>query len=378
MTWNWQQPDWPEFEYDSAALTALEEAFLLHSGELLGAFRHVGAEDQDALRIELISEEALKTSEIEGELLDRDSVQSSLRQQFGLSATTRRVPAGERGIAEMMVDLYGAFDSRLTHNRLFRWHEMVMAGHRNIHIVGGYRKHKEPMQVVSGRFDRPKVHFEAPPSTRVKSEMAALIAWFNLTGPKGSRPLPSLTRAGIAHLYLESIHPFEDGNGRIGRALSVKALAQSLGQPSLVALAHTIERDRKAYYQWLERSNKENEITLWLVYFAETILQAQRTTMKHVEFYIAKTKFYDRFRGKLKPRQEKVIARMFEEGVDAWKGGLSAEIYISITKASRATATRDLRVLVELGGLIRSGERRHTRYRLNIPGNGDRSQGATS
>jgi len=369
MIWNWQQPDWPEFEYDSAALSALEEAFLLQSGELLGAFRHIGTEDKDALRIELISEEALKTSEIEGELLDRDSVQSSLRQQFGLSAKTRRVPAGEHGIAEMMVDLYGAFDSRLTHKGLFQWHEMVMASHRNVDIVGGYRKHKEPMQVVSGRFDRPKVHFEAPPSTRVKSEMATLIAWFNRTGPKGRDPLPSLTRAGIAHLYFESIHPFEDGNGRIGRALSVKALAQSLGRPSLVALAHTIERDRKAYYQWLELSNKENEITRWLVYFAETILKAQRTTMKHVEFYIAKTNLYDRLRGKMKSRQEKAIARMFEEGVDGWKGGLSAENYISITKVSRATATRDLRGLVDLGALVRDGERRHTRYRLNIPEN---------
>jgi Fic family protein len=369
MTWNWQQPDWPEFEYDSAALTALEETFLLHSGELLGAFRHVGAEDQDALRIELISEEALKTSEIEGELLDRDSVQSSLRQQLGLSGTPRRVPAREHGIAEMMIDLYRAFDTRLTHKSLFRWHEMVMAGHRSIETVGGYRKHKQPMQVISGRFDRPEIHFEAPPSARVKPEMAALIAWFNRTSPNGSDSLPNLTRAGIAHLYFESIHPFEDGNGRIGRALSVKALAQSLGQPSLVALAHTIERDRKAYYQWLERSNKENEITHWLVYFAETILKAQRSTMRHVEFYIAKTKFYDRLRGKLKPRQEKVIVRMFEEGVDGWKGGLSAENYITITKTSRATATRDLRSLVELGALVRSGERRHARYRLGIPGN---------
>lgn len=369
MTWNWQQPDWPNFEYDSAALAALEEAFLLHSGELLGAFRHVGAEDQDALRIELISEEALKTSEIEGELLNRDSVQASLRQQLGLSSTPRRIPAGERGIAEMMVDLYRAFNSRLTHKSLFRWHEMVMAGHRNIKAVGGYRKHKEPMQVVSGRFDRPKIHFEAPPSARVKSEMATLITWFNRTNPKGSDPLPNLTRAGIAHLYFESIHPFEDGNGRIGRALSVKALAQSLGQPSLIALANTIEHDRKIYYQSLERSNKENEITRWLVYFAETILKAQLTTLKHVEFYIAKTKFYDRLRGKLNPRQEKVIARMFEEGVNGWKGGLSAENYIRITKTSRATATRDLRGLVELGALIRSGELRHTRYRLNIPGN---------
>lgn len=369
MKWNWQQPDWPEFKYDAAELAAMEDAFLLHSGELLGAFRHVGEEDQDALRIELISEEALKTSAIEGEVLNRDSVQSSLRQQFGLSTQTetRRVPPGERGISEMMVDLYEAFDRRLTHKSLFQWHEMVMAGHRNIETVGGYRKHKEPMQVVSGRFDRPKIHFVAPPSSQVRSEMKELIAWFNRTAPKGAYPLPPLARAGIAHLYFESVHPFEDGNGRIGRALSVKALAQTLGQPSLVALAYTIERHRKAYYSMLESSNKENEITAWLVYFAETILQAQRTTMKHVVFYISKTKFYDRLRDKLKPRQQKVIARMFEEGIDGFEGGLSAENYISMTKTSPATATRDLRALVDLGALVRSGERRHTRYRLNIP-----------
>lgn len=366
MTWNWQQPDWPEFKYDSAELASLEEAFLLHSGELLGAFRHLGAEDQDALRIELISEEALKTSEIEGELLNRESLQSSLRQQLGLSAAARRVPPEERGIAEMMVDLYRSFSSRLTHQSLFGWHEMVMAGHRNIETIGGYRKHKEPMQIVSGRFDRLKIHFVAPPSARVRPVMTKLINWFNRTGPKGKTPLPTLTRAGIAHLHFESIHPFEDGNGRIGRALSVKSLAQSLGQPSLIALAHSIERDRKAYYEMLERSSKENDISRWLVYFANTILRAQRTTMKHFEFYIAKTRFHDRIRGKLKPRQEKVIARMFEEGIDGWKGGLSAENYISITKASRATATRDLRGLVVLGALRRSGERRHTRYRLNI------------
>ena len=222
------------------------------------------------------------------------------------------------------------------------------------------------MQIASGRFDRPKVHFVAPPSARVRAEMTGLLGWFNRTTPRGSDRLPLLARAGIVHLYFESIHPFEDGNDRIGRALSVKALAQTLGQPSLVALAHAIERDRKSYYAMLERSNKGNEITPWLVYFAETILNAQRTTMQHVEFYIAKTKFYDRLRGKLKPRQEKVIARMFEEGVDGFTGVLSAENYISISKASRATATRDLRSLVLLGALIRSGERRHTRYRLNI------------
>ena len=243
-----------------------------------------------------------------------------------------------------------------------------MAGESDAIQIGGYRTHEEPMRVVSGRADKPTIHFEAPPSTRIVREMNAFASWFNATAPKGRRALPALTRAGLAHLYFVSIHPFEDGNGRIGRAISEKSLAQNLGQPSLIALAYTIQRARKAYYDMLERSNKTNEITAWLVYFAKTVLEAQRTTLERVEFYIGKAKFYDRVRGQLNPRQEKVIARMFRAGLDGFKGGLSAENYISITGTSRATATRDLTDLVVKGGLTRTGERRHTRYHLDLDG----------
>src|SRR5258705_7667293 len=156
-----------------------------------------------------------------------------------------------------------------------------------------------------------------------------------------------MTRAGIAHLYFVCIHPFEDGNGRIGRALAEKSLAQNLGQPSLIALAYTIERKRKDYYAELERNNKDTEISSWLKYFANTVLEAQSNTLKRVDFYVAKAKFYERLRGKLNERQEKAVARMFREGIDGFKGGLSAEKYIGITRASRATATRDLQDLVE-------------------------------
>jgi Fic family protein len=156
------------------------------------------------------------------------------------------------------------------------------------------------MQVVSNSLHEPKVHLEAPPSARVKPEMDAFIAGFNATAPKGKSPLPALTRAGIAHLYFESIHPFEDGNGRIGRALSEKALAQNLGEPTLIALAYTIERHRKTYYRMLETSSRSNEIGEWLVYFAKTILDAQRVTLARVEFSVAKAKFYEHFSGQLK------------------------------------------------------------------------------
>ena len=162
------------------------------------------------------------------------------------------------------------------------------------------------------------------------------------------------------------IHPFEDGNGRIGRALAEKSLAQNLGQPSLIALAYTIERKRKDYYAALERNNKELEITDWMKYFANTIIEAQTNTIKRVDFYVAKAKFYEKFRGQLNERQDKVIARMFREGIDGFKGGLSAENYISISRTSRATATRDLQDLVEKGALTKTGELRHTRYFQSI------------
>jgi len=366
MRWNWQEPDWPEFTYAAAALEPLERQFLLHSGEFIGAFKHVGANDRELLEIELIGDEALKTSAIEGEILDRASMQSSLRQQFGLATEQRRVPPAERGMAEMMVDLYRLFADPLTYKTMFAWHAMVMSGHRDIQVVGGYRTHAEPMQVISGGIDNPKVHFEAPPSSRMKREMDAFVTWFNATAPNGMRPLPALTRAGIAHLHFVSIHPFEDGNGRIGRALAEKSLAQNLGRPTLIALAYTIERSRKAYYAALERNNKHNEITDWLTYFAETILQARRNTIARVDFHVAKAKLYERLRGQLNERQEKAITRMFREGIDGFKGGLSAENYIGITQASRATATRDLQDLVAKGALTRTGELRHTRYHLAI------------
>jgi len=167
MTWNWENPDWPDFTFDAKLLEALEQRFLLQSGEFIGAYKHVSADDQETLKIELISEEAVKTSEIEGEILDRDSVQSSLRAQFGLGDEKSGVKPAERGISIMMAGLYQNFAAPLTDRTMFDWHELLLAGDRSIKVIGGYRTHSEPMQLVSGPIHRPKVHFEAPPSARV-------------------------------------------------------------------------------------------------------------------------------------------------------------------------------------------------------------------
>jgi Fic family protein len=366
MMWIWQQPDWPAFRFDPAVLEPLEQQFLLQSGEFIGACKHVGAADQETLRIDMLGDEAVKTSEIEGEILDRESVQSSLRHQFGLAAEPRGVKPAERGISEMMVNLYRGFAAPLTDRTLFDWHAMLLRGDKSIRAIGAYRSHADPMQIVSGPDYRRTVHFEAPPSDRVPDEMKRFIAWFNDTAPDGKHPLPALRRAGIVHLYFVSIHPFEDGNGRIGRALAEKSLAQNLTQPTLIALAYTVERKRKDYYAALAGNNEQIEITPWQRYFADTVLEAQVNTIKRVEFYIAKARFYRRLSGELNQRQEKVIARMFREGIDGFKGGLSAENYIRVSRTSQSTATRDLQDLVKRRALTRRGELRHTRYFLDL------------
>ncbi len=366
MIWNWQQADWPHFTYTKARFENLEAQSLTQSGVLLGSYRHVHEEDKAALTIDLMSDEALKTSAIEGEILNRDSLHSSIRGHFGLDPGRRKIPPAERGIADMMVDLYRSPAAPLSHELLFSWHTMIMAGRADVADIGRYRTHPEPMQVISGPDYKPKVHFEAPPSKTMRREMSRFIRWFNGTGPGGASPLPALVRASIAHLYFVSIHPFEDGNGRIARGLAQKVLSQSSGQPVLIALSQVIEKQRTAYYATLEASNKDNAVDDWIGYFAAVILEAQDYTQRMVDFLIGKARLYDKVRGQLNVRQEKVLARMFREGLEGFKGGLSAENYISITDTSRATATRDLQALLAKGVLVRTGERKSARYWLNM------------
>lgn len=366
MKWNWQQNDWANFKYDKAQIEEFESQFLKETGILLGTFKHLSEQDQKTLTIDIMSNEALKTSEIEGEYLNRESVQSSIRKQFGLQTQKHSISPAEEGIVEMMIDLYRTFSEPLTHTKLFSWHNMLMKGRRDLMDIGRYRTHEDAMQVISGPLHKPKIHFEAPPSAHLEKEMNQFCDWFNKTANKSKAPLSTLLHAGIAHLYFVSIHPFEDGNGRIGRAIAEKSLAQSFGTPTLIALSHIIQKHKKAYYDALERANKTNEITAWLIYFSKTILEALCYTQRYIDFLIEKTKLYDRLRGKLNIRQERVIARIFQEGPEGFKGGLSAENYLRITKTSRATATRDLHELVIMGALKKTGERKHTRYTLHF------------
>jgi Fic family protein len=367
MKWNWQKSDWRNFRWDSTRLARAEEEFLVGGGVLAGTVKHLEEKEREQLAVEAMSTEAVTTSKIEGEILDRASVQSSIRKKLGLATDRRKARPAEEGIAEMMVDLYRSWSAPLSEGMLFRWHRMVMKGRRDLVDIGRYRTSKEPMQVVSGSMERAKVHFEAPPSSQVPSEMNQFIQWFNRTSPGNQESVPGLTKAGITHLYFESIHPFEDGNGRIGRALAEKSLSQSSGQPTLTALAATILAHQKDYYNALEAANRQNEITAWLAWFAGIVIEAQRRTLALVEFLIDETRLFDRLRGQINERQKKVLLRMFREGPEGFKGGMSSRKYATITGASPATRTRDLVDLVEKGALVRTGELGHARYHLNLP-----------
>jgi Fic family protein len=367
MTWNWQSPEWPHFTWDGSRLAASEEQFLMGAGVVIGTLKHLGAAAIDQLQVEVMSSEAVTTSAIEGETLNRASVQSSILRQLGLGAADqRRVSAAERGISELMVDLCRSFGRPLSDEMLFSWHRMVTSGRRDIADIGKYRTSKEPMQIVSGPIGASTVHFEAPPSKKVPAEMKRFLAWFHRSAPEKKEPLAAITRAGIAHVYFESIHPFEDGNGRIGRAIAEKAIAESFPQPVLVSLAATILAHQKDYYRALERASQTLDVTNWLAWFAQIALEAQQRSLAQVEFVIAKTKLLDRLRREINPRQEKALLRMFREGPEGFKGGLSAGNYSTITGATTATTTRDLADLTEKGALVRTGERRHARYALNL------------
>lgn len=362
MPWNWQLPHWPQFKYHSESINHLERSFLLELGNAFASIKNISNHDHYQYIVEILSLEGLESSKIEGEILDRESLQSSIQKQFGLHVNRKTTSYKEIGMAEVLCDVYKTFDAPLTHEMLWKWHDLLFRHSPQIDDKGKYRTHAEPMQIISGQYGAPKIYFEAPPSAKVHDEMTKFIEWYNASSKSES----ILGRTAIAHVYFESIHPFEDGNGRIGRVLIEKMFSQCVGHPVLIAISKVLEKRRKEYYIALEKCNKSLNASEWVEYFAEVTLQAQQDSMNLLNFLINKSKMFLSLSGQINSRQEKALLRMFAEGPSGFKGGLSAENYIKITKASRATATRDLMDLVQKGALVKTGELKHTRYWLNL------------
>ncbi|MDH5228884.1 MAG: Fic family protein [Gammaproteobacteria bacterium] len=368
MKYNWQQPDWTDFNYDIKGVQDILFAFAEKTGQVNGIMKSLPGTIQTDAVIDIMVSEAIKTSAIEGENLSRSDVMSSIRHNLGLDASpSLAVDRRAKGVADLMVDVRHSFQDPLTEATLFKWHEMLMSGQRRNLPVGMWRSHKEPMQVISGVIGKWKVHFEAPPSDQVPQEMIRFIDWFNKTAPSAAEEIKNpVIRSAIAHLYFESIHPFEDGNGRIGRAISEKALSQGLGRPTLLSLSDAIETKKKDYYSALMNAQKSNEITHWIKYFSTTVLSAQMMAEEKIEFILNKTKFLDHFKDQLNDRQLKVIHRMFDAGVPGFDGGMTQKKYVAITKTSTATATRDLKYLADIGALKQVGGGRSTRYEIDF------------
>ena len=367
MKYNWQQPGWPEFDYDIRDIEDDLFAFASETGHISGMLKALPEDVKTETMLNTMVAEAIKTSEIEGEYLSRPDVMSSIRNNLGLNKNVEQVrDQRSQGAGELMVAVRNSFASVLTEETLFTWHSMLLR--QNVKIkIGVWRTHEEPMQVVSGTLGKEKIHFEAPPSAQVPAEMRGFIQWFNDTAPGGCKEIKKAPiRSAIAHLYFETIHPFEDGNGRIGRALAEKALSQTIGRPVLLSLSQTIEADKKSYYKALETAQRSNEISAWLKYFTGVALNAQVHTKNLVDFKLKKTKFFDRFKDMFNERQLKVIKKMLDAGPQGFTSGMTARKYISITKTSKATATRDLQMLAESGALKTEGGGRSVYYVLDM------------
>eukprot|EP01035_Chromulina_nebulosa_P022852 gene22852-29595_t len=372
MKYNWEHPNWPHFEYETAGCQSLVYAYIKETSALRGAIDQLSDTSVLDTLIELMVIEALKTSEIEGEYLQAEDIRSSLRANLGLPVIQPR-GTDERasGIARLLIDMRNTFIEPLTKEKLCEWHGMLMGGSSfKQEEIGCWRTNQEPMQIVSGPIGREKVYFEAPPSNRINREMDTFIGWFNSTQPKVNdlAPLNGPVRAAIVHLYFESIHPFVDGNGRIGRVLAEKVLSQDLGAPILFSLSNTIYQRRKEYYQMLhDQSGYGLTITEWVHFFVDIVYQAQRSSHDMIQFVLKKTKFWRCYEHNVNKRQEKALHRMLQEGPSGFEGGINAQKYMRIVACSKATATRDLTDLLEKGCLYRlPGAGPTTRYDINF------------
>lgn len=363
----WQNESWPTFRYDAEILLPRLGSCRKLQGELLAQMATL--DDKLALEAEAVFLEAevLRTSEIEGVKLHPQSVRSSVARKLGLEeAGYQPRNQYEDGMVEVLVDATVNHGAPLTPERLYGWHAALFpTGYTGIQriIVGGWRTDADgAMQVISGRPGKTKLHYEAPPADSLSKEMEAFIGWFNAPEKQDG-----IIRAGIAHFWFVTIHPFDDGNGRLARTITDMAMAQDeRTSRRAYSLSSQISASRKAYYSVLEEAQKgEGDLTGWLYWFLETVEQSMRNSRELARLTIAKAEFWKRFAGvAINDRQRKVLNKLLDAGPDGFEGGLSNKKYQNMTKASSATATRDLKALGDAGILVQSGGGRSVRYEV--------------
>ena len=368
----WQSSKWPHFKVDLAALQPAIAATRFSQGRAMGLATHLQLPDLVALQLQGWSDEALATAQIEGEILQLNSVRASAARRLGL-ADGKKNKRDARAEATLNL-LEGALQNShraLSHQTLFDWQAALFptgrSGTQKI-LTGAYRTHTEPMQIVTPRMGKPDlVHYQAPASEDVKRHMELFIQWFNSSLGKQD----GLVRAALAHLWFETIHPFEDGNGRIGRALVEMALAQDLKtEQRLWSLSQQIWHERSAYYEQLQSatSSANMDVTTWVQWFVACIHKAADSSWEQMQSAMRKTRFWAdlrEFHLSLTPSQSKAINKLYDAGPDGFSGGLSTEKYVNLCGVSRATAYRELTALCEAGLLVQTGSGRGTRYQLH-------------
>ncbi|MDR2449828.1 MAG: DUF4172 domain-containing protein [Prevotellaceae bacterium] len=365
MIYNWQHKNWANFSYSRDAINDVVIKFSELSGTMNGLLQGMDIARQQEETVRFMISEAVTTSGIEGEFISRQDVMSSIRNQLGLNASPAHIKDKRaKAVSDLLVAVRSSYNKRLAETDIKRWHKLLFEGSRTIK-AGTWRTGTSPMQVVSGATGREIVHYEAPPSARVPQEMKKFVGWYN-DYKTNANVTDALIKTSVVHLYFESIHPFEDGNGRIGRAIAEKCLAQSLRRPVLLSLSSVIEKNRKQYYAALKDAQNSLEITGWLAYFANVILQAQTEAVKIVGFSLQKTRFFDKYKNELNVREHKVVKKMLDAGYKGFEGGITARKYMAIAKTSKATATRDLQHLSGIGVLLAQGDGRSVHYELTV------------
>ena len=375
--WIWQLPEWPSMVFDAHQIQQYLATARKSQGLILGKAEMIGLEGLQPHIRDSLTQEALTTSAIEGEKLDPESVRSSVARRLGLDTSGAPIREGQRnieGLIDVLQDATLNTESPLTLERLCNWHGALFptgfSGMQRID-VGALRS--VPMEIVSGAVGHAKVHYAAPPPEGLATQVDAFLTWFNQTNPNtGSVPLDGLVRAAISHLWFETLHPFDDGNGRIGRAILQLALGQDMGQPGrIVTLSRQIESCKDQYYSELERAqrSKSMDITAWVEWMLEQFSQANEFANRTIDSAIQRMKFQAWMSTvALNERQQKTMKKLLDAGPKGYEGGMTTRKHEQISQTSTPTAARDLIELERLGLLKRQGEGRSTRYYPAIEG----------
>jgi Fic family protein len=364
MPYIYEHPDWPVLTWDSETLAGLLAAVRHKQGKHLGKMEALGFDLRTEANLSALTDEVVKSSAIEGEHLNTDEVRSSIARKLGLDVAGLPEPGREvEGVVEMLLDATRNFDQPLTTDRLFGWHAALFpTGHSGMFriTVGGWRTGEAgPMQVVSGPIGKEQVHYQAPDATRVPEEMKRFLEWFG-SGPN----IDPVLKAGVAHFWFVTIHPFDDGNGRIARAIADMALSQADGtKDRFYSMSSGIEAQRKAYYLQLESSQKGSlDITTWLAWFLNCLGRTIEDADKSLGSVLQKARLWQKINHEpVNERQRNVINRM----LDNFKGHLTTSKYAKLAKCSNDTALRDIRELLERGIIVKNtAGGRSTSYRL--------------